>query len=403
MMHRPEHQWQTFLDDPEVTLRPNAEGQYHMWSEVPNAGTIWSTSFEEGDLTSLTSSSGAPSIVTDQVHHGTYALYMPVTYQYVTKTVTGQTLIYFNFKFRTPSSFSGGSLARLYDGSNSIAARLSFTSTKIQLDRYKPDYASLIANQIFSANTWYTVEIAIQVDATVGFHKVWVNGTLKIDEENVDTSGYGTITGVWLIVSNADGIWFDCITVSSGPIGIENRPALVNDQSDNTGIQVVAYAGQTVGVTTLKTMYNLADTALAGTINSVTAYARAKVGAGAGAVETLRILWRTYATDYESGDITVSRVAFTDYSEARATNPNTGAAWTWAEVNALQIGARASALAATESITVTEFWIEVTYSVVALAPLKWTPHAALVTRLNQQMKKPWSQRFGHLKPLKLKY
>ena len=74
------------------------------------------------------------------------------------------------------------------------------------------------------------------------------------------------------------------------------------------------------------------------------------------------IIWTTYSTDYESSAITISRTAFTDYSEARTTNPNSGQAWTWSEVNALEIGSRASTLASDEIIQVSEFWIVVDYT-----------------------------------------
>jgi hypothetical protein len=74
------------------------------------------------------------------------------------------------------------------------------------------------------------------------------------------------------------------------------------------------------------------------------------------------IIWTTYSTDYESSAITISRTAFTDYSEVRTTNPNSGQAWTWSEVNALEIGSRASTLASDETIQVSEFWIVVDYT-----------------------------------------
>jgi len=74
------------------------------------------------------------------------------------------------------------------------------------------------------------------------------------------------------------------------------------------------------------------------------------------------ILWRTYSTDNESSAITISRTAFTDYSETRTTNPNSGQAWTWTEVNALEIGSRASSLASNETIQVSEYWIVVDYT-----------------------------------------
>ena len=74
------------------------------------------------------------------------------------------------------------------------------------------------------------------------------------------------------------------------------------------------------------------------------------------------VLWRTHNVDYESTAFTISRTAFTDYSEKRTTNPSTGLPWTWAEVNALEIGGRASTLGSDETIQVSEFWIVVDYA-----------------------------------------
>jgi PKD repeat protein len=74
------------------------------------------------------------------------------------------------------------------------------------------------------------------------------------------------------------------------------------------------------------------------------------------------ILWRTHSIDYESSAQTISRAAFTNYSETRATNPNTGSAWTWAEINALEVGSRASTLGTGEIIQCSEYWIVVDYT-----------------------------------------
>jgi flagellin-like protein len=78
--------------------------------------------------------------------------------------------------------------------------------------------------------------------------------------------------------------------------------------------------------------------------------------------ERAAILWRTYNTIYESTPFTASRTAFTDYSEKRTTNPNTGFPWTWAEINALEIGIRASTLGTDETMQVSEVWIAVDYA-----------------------------------------
>jgi hypothetical protein len=113
--------------------------------------------------------------------------------------------------------------------------------------------------------------------------------------------------------------------------------------------------------TTNKDTENLADTSQTGTITSVTGYIRC-MAFGASSVEKAVIVWRTHSTNYEGVSITISRVTFTTYSQARDVNPFTSAAWTWTEVNALELGIRAYALGSTEEIDCSEFWIVVNYT-----------------------------------------
>jgi hypothetical protein len=74
------------------------------------------------------------------------------------------------------------------------------------------------------------------------------------------------------------------------------------------------------------------------------------------------IFWRTHNTNSESIAFTISRTTFTDYSETSTTNPNTGLPWTWDEINALEIGSKASTLGADETIQVLEYWLIVNYA-----------------------------------------
>jgi len=124
-----------------------------------------------------------------------------------------------------------------------------------------------------------------------------------------------------------------------------------SDQNDATGVEVT-------GSTVLKEAENLGDRAQTGTINAVTAYMRAKAS-GRAQPEKAVILWRTGDSDYESSEFNINRGNFKNESEPRTTNPNTDSAWTWAEVNALEIGSRATTLDSTETIQVSEYWIVV--------------------------------------------
>lgn len=124
-----------------------------------------------------------------------------------------------------------------------------------------------------------------------------------------------------------------------------------SDQSDTTGVQ-----------TTLANRYETealqGSSNYAGTINSVTAYMRAQYIIAAG---TAVNLWRTHSTDYESSTHTLT-ASLADYSDRRTVNPYTGSAWTWDEVNDLEVGARSVTVGSGGYVAASEFWIEVEYT-----------------------------------------
>ena len=84
-------------------------------------------------------------------------------------------------------------------------------------------------------------------------------------------------------------------------------------------------------------LYAIPTTSLSGTINSVTIYTRVKEEQGNSA-EAWALL-KTHATVY-TGNGHLDDSDWTTHSDVWTTNPNTGSAWTWDEINALQIGIR---------------------------------------------------------------
>jgi prepilin-type N-terminal cleavage/methylation domain-containing protein len=87
----------------------------------------------------------------------------------------------------------------------------------------------------------------------------------------------------------------------------------------------------------------------AGTIDSIVVYARAKD-------ELIKLALRTDATLYESSPINITS-SYVDYSQAWVTNPNTTVAWTWSDINAMEIGVSLKA-----SGRATQVWMEVFYT-----------------------------------------
>lgn len=92
------------------------------------------------------------------------------------------------------------------------------------------------------------------------------------------------------------------------------------------------------GNTFQRDLYNLPAHSGSGTINFIKVYTRCK-DTGSEPVQTnLKIAIKTGGTVYESSEITTT-LSYVDYSNQWNTNPSTGSAWTWDEIDALQIGA----------------------------------------------------------------
>jgi len=100
-----------------------------------------------------------------------------------------------------------------------------------------------------------------------------------------------------------------------------------------------------------------------GTINSVTVYARARAAATPDQT-SLNVGLRTYGTNYEGTERTVT-TSYANYSEAYNTNPNTGLAWTWGEVDALEARIKLRSAKAADYVATrcTQVWVVVDYSI----------------------------------------
>ena len=103
--------------------------------------------------------------------------------------------------------------------------------------------------------------------------------------------------------------------------------------SDGDGSYV--FTASNLGYTT--DTYQTADSGMSsGAINSVTVYNKSRAPFGWGG-ENVKTVLRTHSTDY-FGSVNSLTTNYTDYSTVYTTNPNTGNAWTWAEVDAMEIG-----------------------------------------------------------------
>ncbi len=114
--------------------------------------------------------------------------------------------------------------------------------------------------------------------------------------------------------------------------------------------------------TWLRDLYNIPDSGVgAGTITSVKVYANARAGLEP-TQGSLKLAVKTGGTAYESSEKTVT-TSYALYSNEWTTNPG-GGSWTWAQINALQIGIsiREGRPSTTVRTFVTQVWVEVDYT-----------------------------------------
>ena len=108
-------------------------------------------------------------------------------------------------------------------------------------------------------------------------------------------------------------------------------------------------------------LYNIANhSAGSETINSVTVYARCK-GINTISQTSLKIAIKTGGTVYEGNEETVT-LSYANYSKQWTTNPNTGSAWTWTEIDALQAGINMREPDSWDKTRCTQVYVEVDYT-----------------------------------------
>jgi hypothetical protein len=105
-------------------------------------------------------------------------------------------------------------------------------------------------------------------------------------------------------------------------------------------------------------LYSMTDFAGTGTINSVTAWMRARSTATPSAANARQRI-RTGGTNY-TGTLFSTTTSYADYSYTWNLNPRTSAAWTWTDINALQAGVTIGQNAS--ETRATQVWVVVDYT-----------------------------------------
>jgi hypothetical protein len=388
--------WKTVFASPDTsTLRPNAAGTYQAWGTFGSPPSHWQGTSDQNDATGVqspagdttaketenlqdTSQTGTINSVTAYMRAKATNVIAAISYvgagtaasgdNPATLTPTLPSGLQTNDLMLIYASARGGGTLGVSTSGWSQRWQLSHTSSGInKIALFYKFYSAGDGNPTvtYSGGSFGHTVIA-QVSAFRG-----VNTTSPFDVQGATWSGssganIGPITGITtgstgkciLVFGHRADDWTSVATLTGDSITWAEIGEPDSTSGNDAG-EVWDYA-----------LCNPATTVTAKTFTVTGGSSQTRLGVmqslnALNPDEQAVIVWRTHNADYESSAITVSRTSFTDYSQQNTTNPNTGSAWTWTEVNALEIGGRASTVGASEYIQASELWIVVDYTLPA--------------------------------------
>jgi len=385
--------WKPVFASPDTsTLRPNAAGTYQQWSTFGSGSNHWDRTSDQNDATGVQVTGSTTLKETENLQDTSQTGTINSVTAYMRAKETGETLVYQQISyvgatsatgnnptsgsFSLPSGWQAGDFGIFwwYTYSNTKTFTLTGTGTGItQKYQTAPSgYGRLFigyrtlqsgdstfdwtSSSVASSTTIRGASVFRNVDTTNPWDADSGTPITFTDAINPNPPAVTTITDkAWVYPVFGKMNDYTSITLPSGYTGAGSGSSFAgNDASAGTAYKEKTPAGSE----------DPAAWTLGGGLSTDDGqvWTGALKPASSNPVEQTVILWRTYSTDYENSATTISRTAFTDYSQTRTTNPNTGQTWTWNEVNALEIGSRASTLGTTETIQVSEFWIVVDYT-----------------------------------------
>ncbi len=173
-------------------------------------------------------------------------------------------------------------------------------------------------------------------------------------------------------------VYADTSTLAPNAAG--DRIELTASPSGSNYVRVQTNDGDTSYVRSLNSntysvdLYNIADVSLSGTINSVnvTMVVRATATGQTSAYTVIK----TGGTEYNGTAQTVT-TSYAAYTTTYNTNPNTGSAWTWAQVNSLQAGVALRRTSGGQYTRCTQVYVTLNYTP-PVVPTVATGNATLV-------------------------
>jgi hypothetical protein len=341
--------WQVAADAPDtLILRPNATGTYQQWSTFGDT-VHWSLTSDQNDNTGVQVTGTTTLKETENLADTTQAGTINSVTAYMRAKASSSTETYTLYAHQETVTIGGTSYYLLKTTSADAAGTTLSTSSGATTETLR----RLFGKFVFQLSDVVSIPASTWTIYYRQYYSVGGGGNFFSGHYDVD-----------ILIRKSDGTIRTTIATD-----VATSSALTTSWSTATG--TYAFPGYTV---VDPTDYLEIDFYVHENSKKVTFYFRfddqtlnltdqtRAEGVSLDYSEKAVIVWRTHSTDYESSATTVSRTAFTDYSETRTVNPYTGSAWTWDEINNLEIGARATQLGSADTIQVSEFWIVVDYT-----------------------------------------
>lgn len=207
---------------------------------------LFNNGFEEGNFSAWTGteigSGNTAEVSNAQAHHGTYSghfigqagVWNARCYKTFTAGLERYVRWYIRFvnfpsvdgyqiRFGAPLGGASTEVVRFFFDQSSGNKRINIQGFPwVQAGAY---------NYAFQNNTWYCVEYGFKSDASTGFHKVWLDGSLVINLTDRNTSSVGspsrTDMGVHQCINFAGEFYVDCVVVADAYIGPEAAGGVV--------------------------------------------------------------------------------------------------------------------------------------------------------------------------------
>ena len=302
--------------------------------------------------------------VTTPLASGTYSYRVPGN-SYLKKTFTGITEGYFKVRWRISTNYfeiNWGTVQ--FRNGATMLVQLGLDTTYRKFRIYIGSTLVATGTFTYALDTWYNLEFHVKIDDTTGVVQLKVDGILDIDYTgDTKPSTQTTIDSLYLyalgyVVNNA---YYDDIAINDTTGAIDNswcgegriEYKISNGAGDATeltpnaganyaAVDELAQDGDTTYVegstVDARDLYNLAASGLASgsTIKRVRPVAVAKDTVANGG--KIALVLKTNGTEYTGSDIPLTTTYATAEGTEYTTNPQSGNAWTIAELDALQAG-----------------------------------------------------------------